>query len=154
MGQAGKEMIKNLLSKHPVIFLDTMVFIYHFEGHPDYVGLTKEIFRHVEKGANNGLTSVISITEILARPYALKNERAIQDYHINLRNFPNLKILDINYDTSDIAASLSAKYNLDLPDSLQIASALSNYADIFFTNDKDLEKIEEIKVVILEDLLR
>lgn len=145
-------MLESLLRNNPQIFLDTMVFIYHFEAKEDFLPLTKKIFRHIETGLNQGLTSTITVAELLIQPYALKNYRVRANYHLVLQKFPNLSLLNIDFQVADIAASLSAKYNLLLPDALQIACAINGGANIFFTNDIQLRKIKEIQVVLLKEL--
>ncbi len=51
------------------------------------------------------------------------------------------------------ASKLRAKYTfLKGFDAIQIAIAIENNCDAFLTNDKQLKKIREIKIVVLEDL--
>ena len=38
------------------------------------------------------------------------------------------------------------------PDAIQLASVISKNGDVFVTNDGKLDKIDEIKVLILSDL--
>lgn len=51
------------------------------------------------------------------------------------------------------AAFVRAKYqSIKLADALQIAASLECNCDVFFTNDKQLKQITEIKVVYLGEL--
>jgi predicted nucleic acid-binding protein len=50
------------------------------------------------------------------------------------------------------AAELRAKYNLRTADALQVASALSVNCDTFLTNDKQLNRLTELRVLVLDDL--
>jgi predicted nucleic acid-binding protein len=51
------------------------------------------------------------------------------------------------------AAELRARYHLRTPDALQVATALLSDCQAFLTNDKDLSRIIEIQVLVLETLL-
>lgn len=48
-----------------MIGLDTPLFIYHFEDHPRYIALTEIIFTALEKRMNKGITSYLTLMEIL-----------------------------------------------------------------------------------------
>ena len=50
------------------------------------------------------------------------------------------------------AAKLRAKYSLTLTDAIQAAAALRVGCDAFLTNDRDLRKVGELVVFVLEDL--
>jgi len=60
--------------------------------------------------------------------------------------------LALNGSIADIASSLRAKYNLNTLDAIQIAISLEAKADIFITNDANLKKISEIKVLLLSEM--
>ncbi len=50
------------------------------------------------------------------------------------------------------AAQVRAKYNILLPDALQIATALINGCDTFLTNDPALQQVTELRILVLGDL--
>ena len=50
------------------------------------------------------------------------------------------------------AAHLRAIYNLRTPDALQVAAALDANCDAFLTNDRGLKRVEELKILFLDDL--
>ncbi|EDZ92548.1 MAG: PIN domain-containing protein [Limnospira sp. PMC 1291.21] len=47
---------------------------------------------------------------------------------------------------------LRARYNLQLPDSLQIATALDAGCEAFLTNDLQLRRITELKIIVISQL--
>jgi hypothetical protein len=51
-----------------VVGLDTAIFIYHFERHPKYFPLTQELFSGIEAGLRKGITSTITLMEIIVKP--------------------------------------------------------------------------------------
>jgi predicted nucleic acid-binding protein len=50
------------------------------------------------------------------------------------------------------AARLRAKYNLRLPDALQMAAAISSGCDALLTNDAELARVTESKVLVIDAL--
>ncbi len=140
--------------KGKVVGLDTMVFIYHFEENQAYSPLTFSIFESLEKGNFNGITSILTLLEILVKPKRENNSILTEKYKILLETFPNLQVKEINENIADIASSLRANYNINTPDAIQIATSLEAKADIFITNDATLKKISEIKVLLLSEMLK
>lgn len=146
--------MEELNLKGKIIGLDTMVFIYHFEENQIYSPLTFSIFESLEKGNFNGITSVLTLLEILVKPKRENNSLLTERYKLLFENFPNLQVKEINENIADIASSLRANYNINTPDAIQIATSLEAKADIFITNDATLKKISEIKVLLLSEMLK
>jgi len=139
---------------HSIIGLDTTLFIYHFEQHPRYSPLTRELYSGIEKGEWSGITSAITLMEIIVKPLSLGLQDIARKYEALLMNFPNLRVIDLDRDVVRKAANLRAKYHLRPPDALQVGACLLRGADFFITNDRQIERIsEELDVVILDDLL-
>ena len=146
--------MEELNLKGKIVGLDTMVFIYHFEENQIYSPLTFSIFESLEKGSFNGITSILTLLEILVKPKKENNSILTERYKILLETFPNLQVKEINENIADIASSLRANYNIDTPDAIQVATALDAQADRFITNDTSLKKITEIKVLLLSEMLK
>lgn len=146
------DKIKRLLKGHKVVGLDTMLFIYSMEAKKPYISLLKSIFYYIENGLAKGVTSIITLAEILVKPIKDCNIEAVKDCKFLLNNFPNLKMVNIYPKTAEKGAELRAKYGIRTPDALQIASAIENQATIFLSNDNELKKIKEIKTVLLKEL--
>lgn len=140
--------------KGKVVGLDTMVFIYHFEENQAYSPLTFSIFESLEEGNFNGITSILTLLEILVKPKKENNLLLTERYKLLFETFPNLQVKEINENIADIASSLRANYNINTPDAIQIATSLEVKADIFITNDVTLKKISEIKVLLLSEMLK
>ena len=140
--------------KGKVVGLDTMVFIYHFEENQAYSPLTFSIFESLEKGNFNGITSILTLLEILVKPKKENNLLLTERYKLLFETFPNLQVKELNENIADIASSLRAHYNINTPDAIQIATSLEAKADMFITNDVTLKKISEIKVLLLSEMLK
>ena len=146
--------MEELNLKGKTIGLDTMVFIYHFEENRVYSPLTFSIFESLEKGNFNGITSILTLLEILVKPKRENNLILTERYKILFETFPNLQVKTLNENIADIASSLRANYNINTPDAIQVATSLEVQADVFITNDSSLKKITEIKVLLLSDMLK
>lgn len=140
--------------KDKIIGIDTMIFIYHLEDHPDYSHATEKIFGAVEEGRYKGVTSVITLIEVLVKPKRDGNLLAIKDYKDLLLTFPNLKIFDLDMKIADITSDLRAKYGIKTPDAIQIATTIAGGSKSFITNDSSLKNIEEVRMILLDDIVK
>jgi len=71
-----------LLRKYPVVGIDTMGFIYHFEENEDYLSFTKVLFSSIEAGIIKAVTSMITLLEILVKPKKEKNKHLLLMSHL------------------------------------------------------------------------
>ena len=133
--------------------IDTSPIIYFVEKHPKYDNLVTKIFQKISNGEIEGWTSVITLTEVLIHPIQQNNETLKQKYSVLLLNSDNFNTLPIDADTAKLAAELRSKYQIRTPDALQIACSITHNCEAFLTNDLALEKVGDIKVLILEKFL-
>jgi len=78
----------------------------------------------------------------------------VEQYQNIICNSPSVDIFDLTIDIAKRSADLRARYGLKTPDSIQLATALSNSADFFLTNDIRLKSVKEIEMLILDDLIK
>jgi predicted nucleic acid-binding protein len=131
------------------VFLDTNVFIYHFQGHEKFSHSTSRIFENIFSRKWRAHTGVISLLETLSLPAP---KSLIEELYQNWLQIPRLKIHQIDLGTSVEAARLRREYGLRTPDALQLATALLSDSQIFITNDRRLRSFPEIPVVRLDEL--
>lgn len=142
------------LKSFSTIGLDTTVFIYHFEENPIYLPLTLEFFTNIEAGAQTGITSTITLLEIIVQPLSLNRSDVARKYEALLTNFPNIKIVDLDRDIIRVAAQLRAEYHIGSPDALQAGASMVYGANAFITNDRRLGRLQDkIEVIILDDFI-
>ncbi|CAN5588639.1 hypothetical protein BH10CHL1_BH10CHL1_25330 [soil metagenome] len=72
------ESIDQWLARPAAVGLDTSVFIYHFEAHPQYLPLTTTILTSVESGKQRGVTSIITLMELTVQPWKLNRREIAQ----------------------------------------------------------------------------
>jgi len=146
--------LREALSSHQLVGLDTPVFIYHLEGHPDYLPLTTKVLSLVRDGTMAAVTSTMTLLEILVRPFQLGSIEVAEEYEILLSSFPHLEIRDVSHAVARQAAQLRADYQMKPVDALQIATALEVGATLFITNDQGLRKLApQIEIAILKDFI-
>ena len=133
--------------------LDICVLIYFFENHTLYGEIMRTILDTISNTKNDFYISSIAIVEILPNAYRHYPELS-QVYEQFFQEESNqCSIVPVYESTAVLASSLIVKYNLMLPDSIQIACALEGGATHFLTNDKTLKKVTELKVICLDDFL-
>lgn len=141
-----------LLSNEKV-FLDSSCFIYLFENIPKYANLLEPIFNESSSKKIRMITSNISVSETLVKPFQDKNSSLVESYIKLFEYLENLTISDIDFSSSIEAARLRAAYKFKLLDSYQLSLAIGEKCKHFLTNDKQLKNCKEIKVLILKDFI-
>lgn len=142
------------ISEGKIIGIDTMVFIYHLENHPEYSRITERLFEGIEKAKYRAVTSFITLLEILVKPKRERALKAVSDYRDLLLTFPNLTFLPLELKVSDLASTLRAEYPIRTPDAIQIATAITGQASVFITNDEQLKKVDKINILLLRELTK
>ena len=64
----GLNRLRAFLRHHPLIALDTSIFIYQLEANVRYLALTDHIFSWLERPGCKAVTSTITMTELLVQP--------------------------------------------------------------------------------------
>ena len=139
-------------SSYKKIALDTNIFIYVFEQHPEFGEKAKWLLEQIEEGAYSAVASTISLTEILVKPIRDGNLALEKQYKLLFAHFPNLSVVPVDHTVAERAAFLRGKYGMKTPDALAIASAIIAQADVFVTNDLRLEQVEEIPCKSMDQL--
>ncbi|WP_456473926.1 type II toxin-antitoxin system VapC family toxin [Candidatus Pyrohabitans sp.] len=143
------ELLKKLTGK--VIGIDTSPLIYFIESER-FSNVVDPIFELIDKGECEGVTSTITLLEVLVQPYRLTREDLVKKYSEILLNSRNLQVYPVYSEIAIEAAKLRAKYGIRTPDAIQIATAIYAGAYVFITNDKRLKKVKEVEVTLLSEL--
>lgn len=134
------------------LFLDTAPIIYFVEQNPRYLDRTEYIFSAIDNGQLTAVTSPITLSECLVFPYRSGDEKLKADFVDLLVRGRHTQFTLIDEMIGQRAAELRANYNLSLTDALQIAAALDQGCQAFLTNDRQLSRVTEIRIVVIEDL--
>jgi predicted nucleic acid-binding protein len=141
------------LARHDIIGVDTMPFIYLWEQHPRYLPLSEALFRHLKEPLVQGVTSLVTLIETCVLPQRQGRQDLVQAYERALLHSQQIQTLAIDALLARRATALRAKYNIRVPDALQIAAALEAGATAFVTNDRRLKHVQDLNVLVLEDYL-
>ena len=151
---AAKQFLDKLY-KVKKVCLDTSIFIYHLEDISPYNILTKILVEKIAFGEIFCYISTLTVTELLTKPYKMKDIRKISLFEEFIQSLPNTKIQDIDYTIAKKAAKTRASNNLRTPDAILLATASINKSNCFITNDISLKNIsvEDISILVLNDCL-
>lgn len=135
-------------SKH--VFLDTTPIIYYIQQNEIYFRTVEKIFYFLAENKVDFIASDITTAESLIHAYRYKKTDWLNNFDGLMKIF-DVEILHTTEEISRKAAQISAKFNFELPDSIQLATAVISGCDIFLTNDKRLKKFDEVKCLLVDD---
>ncbi len=132
------------------IGLDTNIIIYYIEEYPIFLERVEPLIDRIIDGEAIGITSYVTLLELLVKPIREERFDLVEQYKTIL--LTQLEVVALDEVVSLKAAELRAKYGIKTPDAIQLASVISKSGDVFITNDRRLDAVEEIKVLSMADL--
>ena len=140
------------MTEYKKVFIDTAPFIYFFENNELFADKVEQFIGLCLLHETPMVTSVISYMEFSVMPERSKKIKLISSFNEVLLKL-SIPFMEVNLSVAQRASKLRAKYIfLKGLDALQIAIAVENKCDAFLTNDKQLKKIKEVKIIVLDDL--
>lgn len=133
--------------------LDTAAFIYFIEEHPQFLPLVEPIFAAIDAGLLEGVTSGVTLLETLVTPYRAGNRSLAERYEALLTRSRGIRLLDLQRPLLRAAAQLRASVQVKTPDALQLAAALATNCAVYITNDRNLPRVQGLRVLQLRDYL-
>lgn len=133
-------------AKLEIVYLDTNFWIYYLENHPKFGKVCQNFLKRCLNDRTTIITSALTLTEIFVLPIKESNIPLIQTYH-QLFSLPNIQIIDINQAIAFEASKIRATYNFSTPDCLHLSTAIIKKCQLFVSDDDDLKKIKDIKVI-------
>ena len=134
------------------LFLDTAPVIYFVERNPAYLDIVHAAFRYVDQETLAAVTSPVTLAECLVHPIRQKDTVLQQDFIDLITAGKNTQFVAMDQDIAQKAAEMRARYNLLLPDAFQAAVAIAAGCDALLTNDRGLQRVTELRVLVLDDL--
>ena len=131
---------------------DTAPIIYFVEEHPRYLPQLAPAFQSVAAGQLIGITSVLTLAEVLVQPIRLGAESLQQAYTDRLLHSANFVTRPIDATVARRAADLRARHNLRVPDAQQLATVMAAGCEAFLTNDTQFKRVTGIRVSIVDEL--
>ncbi len=143
------------IANNRAIALDTNIFIYAYQEHPQFLPIVRPIFDRLDNDPNfRAVTSVITLIEVLAQPLRLGRSDLVSTYTNALINSSQVATHPIDFTIARRAAELRAKHDLRTPDAIQIATAITAQAEAFITNDERFKRITDIPVFVISEFLK
>jgi predicted nucleic acid-binding protein len=152
MARRGAVRLDTALRGVTQLGLDTSPFIYLVEDHPQYADLMEDVARRMAEGQFAGVTSVVTLGEVLVKPLERGDIRLQQRYRDILLDSGGFRMLPVDAALAERAADLRARYRMRLPDAFQVAVAIDQRCEAFLTNDRRLAQVTDLRVLVLDDL--
>ncbi|MEC4812719.1 MAG: PIN domain-containing protein [Scytonema sp. PMC 1069.18] len=132
------------------LFLDTAPVIYFVERNPQFVDLVDPIFDRLEADIT-AVVSGITLSECLVGAMRLGLVDLEQAF-VDVLQQEEVVFVEINAAIAREAARIRVRYNLQLPDALQVAAALMASCQAFLTNDAVFKRVTELRVLVVGEL--
>ena len=136
------------------IGVDTCIFIYFIEEHPQFLPLLQPIFREVDQGQKELVTSALTLLEVLVVPYRFADHLLAERYEALLTRSRGVRVAEISREHLRAAAQLRAATGVKTPDALQLVAALAADCPSFLTNDRALPTVPGLRILQLSSYLR
>ena len=145
-------MSARLPGGHKRVLIDTSVWIYHLENHPEFGLPAGRVIESLEEGRFRGIASELTLLELTVRPLQLGRQDVADHYEVLLDYFPNLEIVPVSREILLEAAALRARQKIRTPDAIQLATGIRAGATLAVTNHKLWRSVPLIETALLHDL--
>ena len=122
-----------------LVFWDTNLFVYFFEGNPDFAAPVRELGRRMQVRGDRLVTSTLTIGEILVRPIR-ENDGETEKRYRAVFSRPDIQIATFDQTAAEYYARVRQDRGILAPDAIQLASAAAVGVDLFITNDDRLSR--------------
>ena len=122
-----------------LIYWDTMLFAYMFEGHPEFKSRVAQVARRMEERGDTLCTSVFTVGETLAGPCRTQRWDEVSKVREFFRS-PELRLLEFKLSTAEIFAEIRGRGGISSGDAVHLACAAEARVDLFLTQDKRLAR--------------
>ncbi len=136
------------------VLLDANILIYALEGFVLFASELQFLFDAIQEGKIHGVTSELSLAEVLVKPILENNYELRVAYERLLGNSPVFSVMPVTREILVGAGEIRARQRLRLPDAIHVVTAQMNHCSCFLTNDTKLRSVPGLRVLILSDILR
>lgn len=133
--------------------VDTAIFIYFIEEQPQFLPLIEPLFKAVDEGRQEIITSALTLLEVLVVPYRSGNRLLADRYEALLTRSRGVRVVDLTRELLRGAAQLRAVTSVKTPDAIQLVAALTAGCTTFLTNNRRLPLIPGLRIVQLNSYM-
>ena len=130
--------------------LDTAPLIYFIEENPAYIGTVRPFFEALNNGEFRVVTSMVTLIEVLVHPFRRGDTELAARYTGILLDAAGLRVVPLSHQVAEQTARLRAEHDLRTPDAIQLATAISEGASSFLTNDSRLPSPPGLQMLVLD----
>lgn len=132
------------------LFLDTAPVIYFVERNPEFVDRVDPIFARLESEIT-AVVGVVTLAECLVGALRL-GLTDLEQVYLQIVSRDDVLFVESTLAIAREAARIRFQYHLQLPDALQIATAIASDCQALLTNDAQLQRVQELRVLVIREL--
>lgn len=138
------------MTERPRVYLDTNVFIAAFETTGPHHDNAWSLFSAIEQERFIGVTSELTLAELLVKPFEEGAVELVQAYQTMLTSSEGLMVCAVDRSLLVDAARLrSARLGLKLPDAVHVATAHRSACRVIVSDDRGVSSGAAIKRIPL-----
>lgn len=111
------------------------------------------MFDWLEQPDSAGITSTITMTELLVQPIRDLSHKEVEAIRGYLTIFPNLEWIPADLEIAARAAEIRAEHNLRVADALQAATAIHAGVTGLISNDAIFRRVPGFETLLFDDLV-
>lgn len=136
------------------VAVDTAIFIYFIEEHPQFLRSIVPLFKEADQGKRELITSALTLLEVLVVPYRAGNRLLAERYEALLTRSRGIRLVELSHDQLRAAAQLRAATRVKAPDALQLVAAIGGGCATFLTNDRRLPPVPGLRILELASYVK
>lgn len=134
------------MTEPPRVYFDSNVFIAAMENPSAHSDHAWWIILAIDEGQIAGVTSEITLAEVLVKPIELADDTLATTYERMISPSPRFEVLQVGREILLRAAQLRARRNsIRLPDAIHLATALTASCTVMVSDDRRLHSTDGIK---------
>jgi predicted nucleic acid-binding protein len=135
------------------LYLDSNIFIHAFECETELGHAARRAFKLADAGKIIGVTSQLTLSEVLPRPYEEANLALEQAYERVFSGRRGLEVYPVSIDILRLTARLRAQTKARTADAIHVATAMQAACDSLVSEDTRIRPPSHVRLLRLSDEL-
>ncbi|MEJ2546241.1 MAG: hypothetical protein P8125_00325 [Gemmatimonadota bacterium] len=145
-----RDRFEALVREKALLHLDASVLALHLAGIEASLPLTRTLFRLMDAGDVQAQTSALSLYQLLMESYRRGEQSTADRIERLIGAMPGLTVIPLDGRIARQAAQVRARIGGGLERSIQLATALSEEADLFLTRHSSLRRVAGMGIESLD----